>query len=167
MFKLDTLCANMSLDICGQRRPRSACASAQSDHGLYCLLTDLFDTTECNTHTLWFSESTLYKKQNIHVSPLAMGAFACYDWFNKLYALNKCFIHFWMLYTLLFEWYSICKLYTWLLILCIKMKGNQLYKSFNNIVNYFSDTFIVWYIKWKKTFANRLWCIQLILLSIK
>ena len=26
-------CKNVSLDICGQRRPRSACASTQSDQG--------------------------------------------------------------------------------------------------------------------------------------
>ena len=37
---------NMSSAICGQRRPRSACASPQSDQGLHCLLTELLDTTE-------------------------------------------------------------------------------------------------------------------------
>ena len=36
----------MSLDKCGQQRPRSACASAQSDQGLHCLLTESLDTTE-------------------------------------------------------------------------------------------------------------------------
>ena len=34
-------------DICGQRRPRSACASAQSDQDLHCLLTESLDTAEC------------------------------------------------------------------------------------------------------------------------
>ena len=33
--------------ICGQRRPRSACASAQSDQGLRCPLTESLDTIEC------------------------------------------------------------------------------------------------------------------------
>ena len=33
--------------ICGQRRPRSACASAQSDQGLHCPLTELSDTIDC------------------------------------------------------------------------------------------------------------------------
>ena len=33
--------------ICGQRRPRSACASAQTDQGLRCPLTESLDTTEC------------------------------------------------------------------------------------------------------------------------
>ena len=36
-----------SLVICGQRRPRSDCANAQSDLGLRCLLTESVDTTEC------------------------------------------------------------------------------------------------------------------------
>ena len=40
-------CENVSSDICWQRRPRSACASAQSDHGLHCPLTESLDTTEC------------------------------------------------------------------------------------------------------------------------
>ena len=33
--------------ICGQRRPGSDCASAQSDQGLHCPLTESSDTTEC------------------------------------------------------------------------------------------------------------------------
>ena len=33
--------------VCGQRRPRSACASAQSDQSLHCPLTEALDTTEC------------------------------------------------------------------------------------------------------------------------
>ena len=33
--------------ICGQRRPRSARASAQPDQGLHCPLIELLDTTEC------------------------------------------------------------------------------------------------------------------------
>ena len=37
----------MSLGICRQRRARSDCASAQSDLGLCCLLTELLDNTEC------------------------------------------------------------------------------------------------------------------------
>ena len=37
----------VSVGICGQRRPRLACASAQSDQGLHCLLTESLDTTEC------------------------------------------------------------------------------------------------------------------------
>ena len=37
----------VSLGICRQRRPRSACASAQSDQGLHCPLTESLDTTEC------------------------------------------------------------------------------------------------------------------------
>ena len=36
----------MPSGICVQRRPRSACVSAQSDQGLHCLLTESLDTTE-------------------------------------------------------------------------------------------------------------------------
>ena len=38
---------NVSSGICGQRRPRSACSSAQSDQGLRCLLTESSGTIEC------------------------------------------------------------------------------------------------------------------------
>ena len=40
-------CENVSVGICGQQQPRSACAFAQSDRGLHCPLTDTLDTTEC------------------------------------------------------------------------------------------------------------------------
>ena len=40
------LCENVSSGICGQRRPRSACASAQSDLGFHSLLTELLATTD-------------------------------------------------------------------------------------------------------------------------
>ena len=39
-------CEKMSLGICGQRRPRSVCASAQSYLNLYCPLTGSLDTLE-------------------------------------------------------------------------------------------------------------------------
>ena len=39
-------CENVSSGICGQRRPRSACAFAQSDRALHCPLTEPLDTTE-------------------------------------------------------------------------------------------------------------------------
>ena len=35
------------LGICGQPRPRSACASAQSDQGLHYPLTESLDSTGC------------------------------------------------------------------------------------------------------------------------
>ena len=40
-------CENVSSGICGQRRSKSACASAQSDQGLPCPLPESLDTTEC------------------------------------------------------------------------------------------------------------------------
>ena len=38
-------CENVSSVICGPRRPRSACTSAQSDKGLRCPLTESLDTS--------------------------------------------------------------------------------------------------------------------------
>ena len=38
---------NVSSGICGQRRPRSDCADAQSDLGLHFPLTESLSTTEC------------------------------------------------------------------------------------------------------------------------
>ena len=38
---------NLSSGISGQRRPRSACAFAQSDQGLHCPLTESVATTKC------------------------------------------------------------------------------------------------------------------------
>ena len=42
-----TPCKNVSSGIYGQRRPRSACASAQSDQYLHCPLTKSLNTIEC------------------------------------------------------------------------------------------------------------------------
>ena len=42
-----TQCKSVSSGIGGHRRPRSDCASAQSDQGLHCPLTESVDTTEC------------------------------------------------------------------------------------------------------------------------
>ena len=38
---------NLSSGICGQRRPRTDCASAQSDQGLRCPLKESLDIKEC------------------------------------------------------------------------------------------------------------------------
>ena len=39
-------CKNMFSGICRQQRPRSACASVQSDQGFQCRLTESLDTIE-------------------------------------------------------------------------------------------------------------------------
>ena len=39
-------CENESLGTCGQRRPISACVSAQSDQGLHCPLTESLNTSK-------------------------------------------------------------------------------------------------------------------------
>ena len=41
-------CESVSSGICGQRRPRSACASAHSDQGLRCPQTESLDTKGVN-----------------------------------------------------------------------------------------------------------------------
>ena len=52
--KWATSCKNVSLGIWRQQRPRSGCASAQSDLGLQCQLTELLDTsTECINGEQW------------------------------------------------------------------------------------------------------------------
>ena len=45
--KWATQCVNLSLGICRQRRPRSACASAQPDQDHRCPLTELLENIEC------------------------------------------------------------------------------------------------------------------------
>ena len=40
-------CENVSSGICGQRKPRSACASAQTDRDLNCSLLEWLNSTEC------------------------------------------------------------------------------------------------------------------------
>ena len=40
-------CGNVSVSICRQQRPRSACASMQSDQGIHCPQTESLDTIEC------------------------------------------------------------------------------------------------------------------------
>ena len=40
-------CENVSSGICGQRMPRSACASEHLDQVLYCWLPESLDTTKC------------------------------------------------------------------------------------------------------------------------
>ena len=40
-------CESVSSGECGQQGPWSDCASAQSDQGLYCPLSESMDTTEC------------------------------------------------------------------------------------------------------------------------
>ena len=46
-IKWATLSKTVSSGICGQRKPRSACASAQPDQGSRCPLTKSLDTIEC------------------------------------------------------------------------------------------------------------------------
>ena len=38
---------NISSGICRQRRPRAACASAQSGLGLHCMLVEVLDSAYC------------------------------------------------------------------------------------------------------------------------
>ena len=47
IYILDAPCEDMSPAICVQRKPRSACAFAQSDQGLHYPLTESLNTIEC------------------------------------------------------------------------------------------------------------------------
>ena len=47
----------MSSDICGQRRSRSDCASAQSDQGLRCPLTESFDSINVSVESKCLNET--------------------------------------------------------------------------------------------------------------
>ena len=71
-------CENMSLGICRQPRPRSDCASAQSDQGLHCLQTKSLDTIECfsgeqmPTWNLVHAQNDL----NLHILHMFKGTFS-------------------------------------------------------------------------------------------
>ena len=71
-------CENVSSGICGQRRPWSACAFAQSDQGLHCPLTESLDTIECmngEQRPGWYlahSQDGL----NLRISRMFEGSFA-------------------------------------------------------------------------------------------
>ena len=45
-WQLNGPCENVSSGICGQQRPRSACASVQDDQEIHCPITESLDTTE-------------------------------------------------------------------------------------------------------------------------
>ena len=73
-------CENGPLDICGQQRLRSACASAQADQSLCCLLTESLKTLDCNNgeqmpgrdfaHTWDESESVYFAHGQRHLFAL-------------------------------------------------------------------------------------------------
>ena len=61
-------CENVPSGICGQRRPRSACTSTQSYHGLHCPLTESLDTTECiNSPESKGPDDTLHMRRMIWI----------------------------------------------------------------------------------------------------
>ena len=70
----------MSLGIRGQRRPRSACASAQYDQGLRCPLTDSLDTIECiNVKQMPASEfaHAWDESKSVHFAHVRRHLFVC------------------------------------------------------------------------------------------
>ena len=54
------------LGICGQRRPRSACASAQSDQGLRCPLTKSLNFIECINREQYPDETSRMRELNLN-----------------------------------------------------------------------------------------------------
>ena len=67
-----TPCESVSSGMCGQRRPRSACASAQADQGLRCPLTDSLDTTECINREQRPDETLRMRGMNLNLCILRM-----------------------------------------------------------------------------------------------
>ena len=74
----------MSLGICGQWRPRSDCASAQSDLGLHCPLTESLTTIECMNTELrlrWYF-THVQDVLNLCILPMFEGTFLLKDKWN-------------------------------------------------------------------------------------
>ena len=63
--------AKTSLGICGQRRPRSDCASAQSDHGLCCPQTEPMDIIKVPDQTAHVQDDL-----NLHILRMLGGTFS-------------------------------------------------------------------------------------------
>ena len=71
-------CENLSSNICGQRRPKLDCASAQSDQGHHCPQTESLDTIE------WFNGEEMLKWDfaqvqddvNLHILRMLEGTFS-------------------------------------------------------------------------------------------
>ena len=67
----------MSSGKCGQRRPRSACASAQADQGLRCPEIDSVDTIECvNGEQIRCNFAHAQDNVNPHILHTLDGAFS-------------------------------------------------------------------------------------------
>ena len=62
----------MSSGIRGQRRPRSACASVQSDQGLHCPLTESLDTTECMNGVQSLGKYFAHAQDDLNMSIMRM-----------------------------------------------------------------------------------------------
>ena len=68
----------MSLGICGQWRPRSDCASAQSDQGLHCPLPESLDSTECTNEEQRLND-TAHAQDDLNL-PLFRVRRYCFAW---------------------------------------------------------------------------------------
>ena len=60
-------CINMTSDIGRQRRPKSACASIQSDQGLHCPLTESLNTLNVSIEIKCPDESLRMRRINLNV----------------------------------------------------------------------------------------------------
>ena len=65
-------CENMSLAICGQWWPRTACAFTQSDQVLHCLLTESLDTTECMNRGQRLGGYSVHVQDDLNLHSLRM-----------------------------------------------------------------------------------------------
>ena len=85
---------NLSSDICGQRRPRSACAYAQSDQGLRCPLTESLDTIESiNGEQMPRRDFARDASESVHFAHARRHLFAWRRPFTVHIYVNKTFPH--------------------------------------------------------------------------
>ena len=129
------------LGICGQRRHRSACASAQSDQCLRCPLTESVDTIECiNVEQMpgWYFAHALDESEAVTLAHDRWHRFACRGpHLNRIYSK---FFTFWWLHNI--HYMSYCAL-THLLILLMYMQH-----PFQSL-----DIMLIWSVPWLS--ANR------------
>ena len=63
---------NVTSGICGQRRPRSACASAQSDQSLRCPQTESFDAIDVSVEKMKSGWDFTHEQEDVNPHTLRM-----------------------------------------------------------------------------------------------
>ena len=86
-------CDIVSSGICGQWRPRSACASAQSDQGLRCPLPESLDTIECIKETKDLDDTLRMRKmmwfRTFSACPKALFRLRLLKWYRVQFDMQS------------------------------------------------------------------------------